>query len=78
MTEQRNKEVTFLLAADPRAVALDLDQVAERLRRSRATVARWVKEGRLPAKRIGGGFSGIVVIEADLAEFLANAEDARP
>ena len=73
--QQRKEEVIPVLPADPRAVALSPEDAASRLGFKTSTVAGWIRDGRLPAKRIG---EKLRVIEADLAQFLATAEDARP
>jgi excisionase family DNA binding protein len=63
-----------LLSRDPRAVALSLADAAERLGFTPQTVSRLVRDGHLPAKRVGGKLR---IIEADLAEYLAGAKDAK-
>jgi excisionase family DNA binding protein len=73
------EEVTFpagpaLLSRDPRAVALSLAEAAERLGFTSQTISRLVRDGHLRAKRVGGKLR---IIEADLAEYLAAAKDAK-
>lgn len=49
---------------------LSVAEVARRLDVSEETVRRWLREGRLPGYRLGGGRSGWRISESDLAEFL--------
>jgi excisionase family DNA binding protein len=49
---------------------LRIPEAAERLNVSRASVYRWIEEGRLPAVRLGGRGAPLRIPEAELGEWL--------
>jgi excisionase family DNA binding protein len=49
---------------------LRIPEVAERLNVSRATVYRWLTEGRLPGVQLGGAGSPLRVPAAELSKWL--------
>ena len=51
---------------------LRIPEVAERLNVSRASVYRWIEEGRLPAVRLGPRGSPLRVCSSELEEWLAS------
>jgi len=53
---------------------LRIPQVAERLNVYRASVYRWIDEGRLPAVRLGGRGAPLRVNAAELNAWLFNHE----
>jgi excisionase family DNA binding protein len=52
---------------------LRVPEAAARLNVSRASVYRWIEEGRLPAVRLGGRGAPLRISEADLGEWLAES-----
>ena len=72
--QTRKREVIPVLAADPRACLLSPEDAASRLGFKTSTVVGWIRDGKLPAKRIG---DKLRVVEADLAVWIAEQEDAR-
>lgn len=50
---------------------LRIPEAAERLNVSRASVYRWIEEGRLPAVQLGGRGSPLRVPTGELEEWLA-------
>jgi excisionase family DNA binding protein len=50
---------------------LRISEAAERLNVSRASVYRWIEDGRLPAVQLGGRGSPLRVPAAELEEWLA-------
>lgn len=54
---------------------LTVPEAARRARRNPETVRRWIREGKLPATRVGTQF---VLDERDLAVFLGEPEDTVP
>jgi excisionase family DNA binding protein len=55
---------------------LRLSEAAERLNVHRATVYRWITEGRLPAVRLGGPGSPVRVPEDELERWLHGNPEA--
>ena len=53
---------------------LTVREAAERIRASRESVRRWIREGRLQATRPGGTKLGYRIREAEVARFLAAGE----
>jgi excisionase family DNA binding protein len=49
---------------------LRIPEAAERLNVSRASVYRWIEEGRLPAVQLGGRGAPLRIPEAELGEWL--------
>jgi len=49
---------------------LRIPQAAERLNVSRASVYRWITEGRVPAVRLGGRGAPLRIPEAELDEWI--------
>ena len=64
-----------LSVRDPRAVALTLSAVADRVGMKPSTIRRWIAQGRLHAIRTGT--NSVRVLEADLAAYLASLPAAR-
>lgn len=54
---------------------LTVPEAARRARRNPETVRRWIREGKLPATRVG---TQLVLDERDLAAFLGEPEDTVP
>jgi excisionase family DNA binding protein len=52
------------------ATLLRIPEVAERLHVSRASVYRWIEEGRLPAVQLGGRGSPLRILEGELEAWL--------
>lgn len=55
---------------------LRLSEAAERLNVHRATVYRWITEGRLPAVRLGGPGSPVRIPEDELERWLYGDPEA--
>lgn len=49
-------------------------EAAEILRIHKHTAYRWIRQGKLPARRLAGG-RGVRVTQADIDAFLASATD---
>ncbi len=58
----------------PDDYTLTVNEVAERLRMTPATIRLWIREGKLPAKRFGE--RKYMLREADVAELVSNTSDA--
>lgn len=55
---------------------LSVEDVAERMQASTATVRRWLREGRLQGIRPGGRKLGWRISEADLQRFIDESREA--
>ena len=54
---------------------LTVKEVAERLRVNPYTVRRWLREGKLRGKLMGGDRGGYRIAASELARFMANGGD---
>jgi excisionase family DNA binding protein len=68
-----------LLAVEDRMAEklLTVAQVAEVIQAHPRTVQRWIREGRLPARRLGGQKLGYRIAESDLEDFLKGDQGQR-
>jgi len=56
---------------------LTVAQVAERVQAHPRTVQRWIREERLPARKLGGQKLGYRIAESDLERFMRGDDEGK-